>query len=145
MNVVRDLCENQLDIAERAKRIRETLKERFPEQEFRVSPILTTSKRFPFPIDSSSCQYPWIERILANGGFIEVFWIDGISQQRVARILSEEKPLIDFRRDVSPRNWNKVAESVWSRFPEQTFQNKEDLTFQIFVDHEIWKTDFPST
>jgi len=144
MNVIRNPCEDQLDMTEIAEKIKETLKERFPKQGFRVSPIPTTSKRFPFPLNNSSCQYPWIERILTNGGFIEVFWKDGVSQQRVARALSDEKPLIDFHRDVSPQNWNRVAETVWSRFPKGTFQNKEDLTFQIFVDHEIWKTDLPS-
>ena len=143
MKPARGLREDQSDLYARTRQIEEILKKSFPRQKFKVSPILTTSKRFPFPIDKSPYPYTWIERIVENGGFIEVFWVDGVSQQNVARVLSKEGPLIDFHRDVSPQNWSRVAEEIWTRFPEGTFQSKKDLTFQIFVDHEIWKTEFP--
>ncbi|MBL7118699.1 hypothetical protein ISS96_01620 [Candidatus Bathyarchaeota archaeon] len=145
MSAEQDPCENRSDMDERTKRIKEILRGEFPEQVFIVTPILTTSKHFPFSIEDPLYQYPWMETIMADGGFIKVFWMDGISQKRVAKALSKERPLIDFHRDVSPQNWNRVAEEVWVRFPEGTFQSNEDLTFQIFVDHEIWKTDFPHT
>lgn len=128
--------EGDLDVVEKAKRIRKILRQHFPNHQFKVR-----SDRYSMgeSIDVTWTDGPASEKVEALGLQGRFEHVD--KDERTGEILNGCNSFVFLKRNYTDTSYQAAADKVWNRFVEGTFTSRNDPQFTTQVWQELEKTD----